>query len=513
MAANPTAIPAIPAIGRPLPDRALVAVFDLDGTLTRGDTLFPFLYYLAGTRQFLAKLLLCIPTLILLALKLRSPERAKERVLQIFVKGMTREALAAKGKAFAKEKLPAMLRSQAISRLAWHQSRGHRCVVLSASPALYVEPWAKAVGFDDVLATRLEFDELDRATGRLDGENCRGEAKVRRLEAHFGDLRKLNLHGYGDTSSDKAFLSRCAEAHYKPFRDPEPGSNRLADFVKLMRPHQWVKNAFVFVGLVFGHAWMVPEMVFAAITAAAGFSLASSAIYIVNDWADRERDRLHPKKRNRPLAAGRVTPAAALSLSLVLITAGLGLAFLASPAALGLVAFYAVMNLAYTFHLKSVVILDVFVIAAGFILRILAGTLAIGIAPSQWLLVCSLFLTLFLGFTKRRSELLSVTGDFITHRKTLLQYNAQLLDKYIGICAGGAIIAYSLYTMSPDTARLHGTPDLIYTIPFVIYGIFRYLYMLHAKQAGMDTSRDLARDPHLVLCVAGWGATTVALIA
>jgi 4-hydroxybenzoate polyprenyltransferase len=258
---------------------------------------------------------------------------------------------------------------------------------------------------------------------------------------------------------------------------------------------------------------MVPPLLAAACAAAGAFCLAASAVYIVNDLADRERDRAHPKKRHRPLASGRVTARAALGLAATLAAAALALGLAASPGVAALVGLYAAMNLAYSYALKNVVILDVFVIAAGFILRILAGTLGIGIAPSHWLLVCSLFLTLFLGFTKRRSELLSVGVDFVIHRKALLHYNAQLLDKVIGICAGATLMSYSLYTMSPATTRLHGTEELIYTIPFVAYGMFRYLYLLHAKHAGTDTSRELARDAHLAATVIGWAATTVWLIA
>jgi 4-hydroxybenzoate polyprenyltransferase len=244
-----------------------------------------------------------------------------------------------------------------------------------------------------------------------------------------------------------------------------------------------------------------------------GFSLAASAIYIVNDYADRERDRLHPKKRDRPLASGRLPVRLALGFA-VLLGAGAALAAAAAGwVVLAIIAGYVVMNFAYTFYLKDVVILDVFVISAGFILRILAGTLGLGIAPSQWLIVCTLFLTLFLGFTKRRSEMLSVSGEFITHRKALLHYSAALLDKAISVCATGAIMSYSLYTMSAETAKLHGTTNLIYTIPFVLYGMFRYLYLLHAKHAGADTSRELVRDPHLLASVVGWCVVTFLLIS
>lgn len=497
------------AQARALAERSVVAIFDFDGTLTRGDTLLPFLRYAVGNAAFVLRLALVLPVLAAMALRMIGRDRAKEIVLRRFLRGMPAERLARLGRDFASERLPALLRAQALEKLAWHRARGHRCVLASASPDLYVEPWGRGAGFDDIVASSFEYDTAGRATGRLAGGNCRGEEKLRRLEALCGDLRGLVTHGYGDSADDRPFLERCTEASYRPFR---PRVNRLGDFVKLMRPHQWAKNAFVFVGVIFGHAWSDPPLLLAALLAAAGFSLTSSAIYIVNDYGDRERDRAHPNKRYRPLASGRVTEGAALCLSALLAAAGFSLALAAGPRVLAIVATYAALNVAYSFGLKNIVILDVFVIAAGFILRILAGTLGIGIPPSQWLLVCSMFLTLFLGFTKRRSELLSLGGDFLIHRRALLHYNPALLDKMIGVCAGAALMSYSLYTMSPATVRAQGTENLIYTIPFVAYGLFRYLYLLHAQHAGTDTSRELARDPHLVATVLGWGAATLFLI-
>jgi HAD superfamily phosphoserine phosphatase-like hydrolase len=426
----------------------------------------------------------------------------------VYLRGMRAETLAARGGAFARDVLPKLLRPRAMEKLAWHQVRGHRCALLSASLGAYVEPWARAAGFDEVFCSELET-RGGRITGRLRGENCQGREKVRRLEAYYGDLTNLKIHGYGDSPGDRHFLALCVEAHYRPFA----AQSSLGDYVRLMRPHQWLKNGFVFVGLVFGHAWMVPELVLTAVLAAVAFSLVASAIYIVNDYADRERDRLHPKKRDRPLASGRITAGRALALAAALALAGAATAAAAGWVVLAIVTGYAAMNVAYSFALKNVVILDVFIISAGFILRILAGTLGIGVMPSQWLLVCTLLLTLFLGFTKRRSELLSVSAEFVTHRKALLHYNPALLDKLIGVCASGAIMSYSLYTMSPQTAALHGTEQLIYTIPFVVYGMFRYLYLLHAKHAGADTSRELVRDPHLLASVLGWIAATWWLIS
>jgi HAD superfamily hydrolase (TIGR01490 family) len=494
-----------------LAKRRVVAVFDLDGTLTSADTLLPFLRFVAGDRAFALRLPLVLAIVAAMALHLVSRRRAKELVLALFLRGMVREQLEERGAAFARERLPAMLRAQAKARLDWHRARGHYCVLASASLSAYVVPWARGAGFDEVLASELAYDVRGHATGRLHGENCRGEEKLLRLRAHLGDLSQLTLHGYGDSAADRAFLDHCAEAHYRPFRDARV--NSLADLLRLMRPHQWVKNAFVFVGVLFGHAWTVPALMLAACSGAAAFCCIASAVYIVNDYIDRERDRVHPKKRQRPLASGRVTPGAALTLAAVLALGALAFAWTASALVAALVVLYATMNLAYSLRLKDVVILDVFIIAAGFILRILAGTLGIGIAPSQWLLVCSLFLTLFLGFTKRRSELLSVGGEFLIHRKALLHYNPQLLDKMIGVCAAAALMSYSLYTMSPATVRAHGTENLIYTIPFVAYGLFRYLFLLHAKHAGADTSRELARDSHLLVTVLAWAGVTVALIA
>jgi HAD superfamily hydrolase (TIGR01490 family) len=511
MSANPQLHRVSPSIS--------LAVFDLDGTITARDTLFPFLRHVCGAWAFCLRLALVLPILAAMALRIVGRDRAKELVLSIYLRGRSRAELEACGESFARDKLPALLRPAAMSKLASHAARGDRCVVASASLGLYVEPWARAAGFDEIVTSQLEFDAAGFATGRLAGRNCRGAEKLARLEALYGDLGGLSVCGYGDSEDDRPFLSRCTESHYRPFRaeaDPavKPAAhNGIGDFIKLMRPHQWAKNGFVFIGVLFGHAWTDPRLLLAAVLAACAFCLIASAVYIVNDLVDRERDRVHPKKRNRPLASGRVSVGAALVLAAVLTAGALGLAGAASPVVLAIVAGYAVMNLAYTYVLKSVVILDVFVIAAGFILRILAGTLGIDIAPSQWLLVCSLFLTLFLGFTKRRSELLVVGSDFLIHRKALLQYNAQLLDKMIGVCAAAALMSYSLYTMSPATVRAHGTENLIYTIPFVAYGLFRYLYLLHTHHAGGDTARDLARDPHLIGTVLGWGAATAWLIS
>jgi 4-hydroxybenzoate polyprenyltransferase len=285
----------------------------------------------------------------------------------------------------------------------------------------------------------------------------------------------------------------------------------LAAALRLLRPHQWIKSAFVFVGVIFGHAWDKPNYLGAALLAAAGFSLAASCVYVFNDLADRERDRAHPKKRNRPLASGAISVPAAVTLGATCGVAGLALSWLAAPAVALLVGGYLLINVGYTLGLKHVSILDVFIISSGFMLRIVAGTEGIGIEASQWLLLCGMMVTLFLGFSKRRAELFAMAGDDTgAHRKVLDEYDPALLDKMIGVCASGTIVCYSLYTLSPQTIAQHHTTALIWTVPFVLYGMFRYLQRLHMG-SGEDVSSELARDPHLLAAVAGWLALVLFL--
>ncbi len=287
----------------------------------------------------------------------------------------------------------------------------------------------------------------------------------------------------------------------------------MIELLRLMRPHQWVKNAFVLTGLLFGHAWHNPTLVTQAIIAFIAFCLISSTIYILNDIVDIEQDRHHPSKRKRPLPSGKLKVSTAAIFALILGITALTLASFASSTVVVILLIYAVMNIAYSLKLKHVVILDVFIIATGFMLRILAGTLGLGIPPSQWLLLCGLMVTLFLGFSKRRAEIIALSDDKSSHRKVLQDYSPVLLDKMIVVTAAGLIMSYSLYTMNPETIRIHGTANLIYTVPFVIYGVFRYIFLLHHQSRGTDTAKDLARDPHMLIVLLAWAITTIALIA
>lgn len=286
----------------------------------------------------------------------------------------------------------------------------------------------------------------------------------------------------------------------------------LRALLKLMRPHQWVKNAFVFAGILFGHAWNDPVKLGQAIAAFVAFSLFASAVYVMNDLIDREQDRLHPKKKSRPLAAGTVGVPAAIGLAIVCLLGGSWIALTYAGAAPWVFFAYLLMNVAYSFGLKHVVILDVFIISAGFMLRLLAGTLGLGIEPSHWLLLCGLLLTLFLGFAKRLSELRALEADSSNHRRVLEHYTEGMLDQFIGIVAAGTVVSYALYTLSGETVALHGTRHLIYTLPFVLYGLLRYLWRLHQQAGGGDPAQELLSDPHLLGATLGWLIMVVAIL-
>jgi len=290
--------------------------------------------------------------------------------------------------------------------------------------------------------------------------------------------------------------------------------NQLWELLRLLRPHQWSKNVFVFVGLVFGRAWTDPVMVVNVVVLVIAFSLLSSAVYIFNDIADLNQDRSHPKKRTRPLAAETVSIRSAVFLSVGLAACALALAGSVSRISLAIMISYGVMNVAYSLKLKDVVILDVFIIAAGFLMRVLAGTTGVGIPPSQWLILCSLMLTLFLGFAKRRAELIEREQHGTEgHRHVLDQYSPAVLDMMIAVTAACALMSYALYTVSPETVRAHQTENLAFTLPFVMYAIFRYIFVLHCANKGVEPSIDLMRDPHILGAVAGWVVVTLWLIA
>jgi len=283
-----------------------------------------------------------------------------------------------------------------------------------------------------------------------------------------------------------------------------------AIFVSL-RPRQWVKNLFVFAGLVFSQR-LFTDAAWTSLAAFVIFCALSGAIYLLNDVADRDRDRLDPRKGLRPIAAGRLSVGAAIATAVVLIVAGLGLGTLLSRRFLIAALVYVVLLVAYSVWLKHIVIVDVIVVAGGFVLRAIAGAVVIDVEMSGWLLICTILLALFLALGKRRYEFLALDRDAARHRPILAEYSPALLDQMIAVVTASTVTAYALYTMSPETVAKFRTHLLPATLPFVLYGIFRYLYLLYQRQLGGNPSELLLSDRALLINTIGWICAVLLII-
>jgi 4-hydroxybenzoate polyprenyltransferase len=278
-----------------------------------------------------------------------------------------------------------------------------------------------------------------------------------------------------------------------------------------LRPHQWTKNLVVLAALAFSKHLFDPDAVARAGLALVLFCALSGAVYVVNDLADVERDRLHPLKRSRPVASGALGVGTARAAAAVLVAAALAGALLLGSGFFACAVAYLGLNLAYSLGVKDLVILDVLAIAIGFVLRAVAGALAIQVLFSEWLLVCTILLALFLALAKRRHELVTLE-DAAGHRRILAEYSPYLLDQMIAVTTASCLTAYAFYTLAPETVAKYQTDRLALTIPFVIYGIFRYLYLVHRKEQGGSPSDVLLTDRPLLVAVALWAAAVVLIV-
>ncbi|MBT3180890.1 MAG: decaprenyl-phosphate phosphoribosyltransferase [Deltaproteobacteria bacterium] len=274
--------------------------------------------------------------------------------------------------------------------------------------------------------------------------------------------------------------------------------------VKSLRPKQWTKNLFIFAGLLFSQNLTNYDMLLTTISAFGLFCALSGAVYLLNDLVDIEKDKLHPVKCKRPLASGRLPKSIAVVVMLILVSGSLLGAYIVGLQFFFVSVGYVVLQIAYSLYLKHQVILDVFSIASGFALRIIAGALAINVSMSSWLLICTTMISLFLGFGKRRHELASLQGEAVNHRKVLAHYSAYFLDQMIMIVTAATVVAYVLYTISDETVTKFGTRNLVCTVPFVLYGIFRYLYLIHQKGEGGDPENMIVSDKPLLFTVVLW---------
>lgn len=279
-----------------------------------------------------------------------------------------------------------------------------------------------------------------------------------------------------------------------------------------MRPQQWVKNVFLFAGIIFSQNFYNLVLLFKVFEGFVLFCLAASSVYILNDAMDAEKDRLHPEKKNRPLAAGHLKIPAALTAAFVMAALCAAGAFLLDKSFGIILVSYLGLNLAYSLKIKTIVILDVMCIAAGFVLRILAGTTLAGVEKSDWLIICTITLSLFLGFSKRRQEIAFIGDNAELHREVLTQYSLPFLDQMIAVATASTVMSYALYTVSAETISRFGTRNLIFTIPFVLYGIYRYLYLMHEKKAGGNPTKTILQDWPLVINGLAWAAVSFFII-
>jgi len=293
---------------------------------------------------------------------------------------------------------------------------------------------------------------------------------------------------------------------------PRPQTSALRDVWKLLRPTQWSKNTVLFAALIFSKHLFDPRALTLVTVAFAAFCMVASGAYVMNDVRDCERDRQHPLKSLRPLPAGRLRLSTATMLSIGLMAAGLAGAGMLGAGFAMLTGLYLLLQVAYTFWLKEVVILDVFAIAAGFVIRAVAGGVVIDVPVSPWLIICTFLLMSFLGFSKRRHELVLLDARATDHRASLREYSPYFLDQMISVVTASTVVAYAIYTASPEVIRKLGTDKLYLTIPFVLYGIFRYLYLVHQKEEGGNPTQLLLSDRPLLADLFLWLLTATVLI-
>lgn len=284
--------------------------------------------------------------------------------------------------------------------------------------------------------------------------------------------------------------------------------------LKAMRPKQWTKNVLLFAGLIFALEFTNPISIGRALAGFVLFCVYSSAVYIMNDVRDREKDKLNARTRNRPIASGALKPGAAIAAVAVMLPIALVLGFLLNPWFFVVAVVYMAKDVGYSFGLKNVVILDVFLIAVGFTLRAAAGALAIQVEISPWLYVVTTLGALFLALNKRKHEVLLLGGSAASHRPVLGEYSAALIDEMISVVTASTIMAYSLYTFTAENlpTRLRENHLMMLTIPFALYGIFRYLYLVYQRNEGSSPEEALFRDKPLLISVVLWGLTAMALL-
>jgi len=279
-----------------------------------------------------------------------------------------------------------------------------------------------------------------------------------------------------------------------------------------LRPTQWIKNFLIFAGLIFAQKLLDFSLLMKTIFGFFLFSFSAGSLYIINDIKDYEKDRLHPKKKERPIASGKISKQEGLIFALILLFVSLYLSYLLSLPFFLILLLYIGLSFLYTLFLKEIVILDVIVVAIFFLLRAWAGTLLINVSLSEWLFVCTILLALFLALTKRKSEIFLLNNSANSHRKVLKNYSHDFIDQMISVTTASSLIAYAIYTVAPETVHKFKTKNLVLTLPFVIYGIFRYLYLIYHKRFNDNPDRAFVKDIPLLVDIFLWLICVIVII-
>ncbi len=286
----------------------------------------------------------------------------------------------------------------------------------------------------------------------------------------------------------------------------------IKDLIKSLRPLQWSKNVFVFAGLLFSQNLFHLPYLLKSLIAFFLFSLVSGATYIINDIKDLAEDRIHPKKRLRPIAAGRVKVRFAVIFAILLILFSLVSGYLLNQKFFLILVIYLALTVSYSYYLKGIVILDLLAIAMGFVLRAFAGTVVIDVSLSVWLFICTILLALFLGITKRKTEISLLKEDSVAHRSVLAHYSHNFLDQMTSVVTAATVVSYAIYTVAPETVAKFKTDKLVWTLPFVLYGIFRYLYLVYHTHSLENPERALIKDMPLALDIFLWAFSIILII-
>jgi len=289
-------------------------------------------------------------------------------------------------------------------------------------------------------------------------------------------------------------------------------TKKISELLIIIRPYHWIKNTFVFAPLVFSGRFTQIDMCLKATLAFISFCFVSSAVYVINDVCDRAEDRQHPIKKFRPVASGAISAGSAITISAVLFVTSLILAGFLNWSVMLIVLIYFFINIAYSLYIKHIAILDVLTISAGFVLRIIGGGMSIAVVPSYWLILCTVMISIFLGFTKRRVELLAVDIDKNNSRPVLKDYSITFLDQVIPMVTGATILAYALYTVDEHTLMVLGTRAMLLTLPFVIYGLLRYIYIIYHLKQCADPTENLIRDIPTIINLMLWVVVSLLVV-